>query len=163
MKYIILLVLLAHLTGCSENTPPKTGFEDQPIPAVNLLLTDSSSYLNTKDIPKGQWTVLFYFSPECPYCRAQMTEITEKINQLKAVRIYAMTFGRFNSFKDFSDEFKLNKFSNITTGLDYTYSIGRHFKLKSVPFTAIYNPQNKLSGAFFGKISVNQIKDVIGS
>jgi thiol-disulfide isomerase/thioredoxin len=161
MKKIITVIALAYFVGCSPHKPPKTGLEGKLIPSVNLLLADSSSHFNTNSIPNGRYFVIFYFSPHCPYCRAQMTEMLAKSNELKDVQIYAATFGKFKNFKAFCDEFKLNQYKNITAGLDCTDSIGRYFKLKGIPFTAVYDSQKKLSQAFAGRISVNRLKAAI--
>lgn len=163
MKKLISLYLLVYLAACSENKSIRRDLIGKPMPSIRILLLDSSSHFDTKNIQEGQWSVFFYFSSECPYCRAQMKEMTDKINQIKNARIYAVTFGSFNDLKSFSTEFNLNKYSNIITGLDYSNSLVRFFNLKTVPFTAIYNPKNKIIWTSSGKTSVNQIKNEIES
>ncbi len=159
MKNTIIAVLLFFLTACMDKNPkpPKTGFEGKSLPEVTFLLPDSTHF-NTKDIPLGQTAVVFYFSTFCPYCRAQMQEMTENMDKLKGIHIYIVTLAKFKDFKNFYNDFNVKQYPNITAGLDYTDTIGRYFKLNGVPFTAIYNPQKKLSEAFHGRISVDQIK-----
>jgi thiol-disulfide isomerase/thioredoxin len=165
MKKLSITTLIISAVVVSCTTSPlaeKTGLEGKNMPGVNLLLPDSSSYFNTKDIPAGQTAVLFVFSPHCPYCRAQMTDMTQNNNELKGIHIYAMTYSRFKEFKNFCTEFKLSQYANITAGVDYKDSIIRYFKIKGYPFTAIYNPQKKLNKAYYGRLSVEQIKDITG-
>src|SRR5882724_10442606 len=98
MRKLLVFILLFSLAaaGChSFPEPPKTGFEGKPMPDVKLGMVDSVQYFNTKDIPNGQPTVLFYFSPTCPYCRAQLKEMTENMDELKDTKVYIITYGRY--------------------------------------------------------------------
>ena len=161
MQRMYWLVLILLMAGCKHRVyyfPPLTGFEGKTMPNVRFLLPDSLTYFTTQRIPEGKSTVIFYFSPDCPLCRAQMTEMTKNIGQLKDTKLLVLTFARFNAFKSFYEEFKVRQYPNITAGQDYTDSIGHYFKLKGVPFTAVYNGQKKLSRAFTGRTSVAQIK-----
>ena len=158
---ITFLSIAIGLIGCFSDPLAKNGLEGKPMPDASLLLSDSASYLNTKNIPEGHSAVIFYFSPHCPYCRAQMKEITEKSGQLKNTHIYAMTLSNFKDFKEFYDEFRLGRYSNITAGIDYTDSIARYFKIKVVPFTAVFNAKKRLSKSFVGNITAGKIKEAL--
>jgi len=156
-----LVLLLLGLSACKHPAPlPKTGLEGYPIPSAQLLLGDSSQF-NSAQIPTGRINVLFYFRTDCPYCRAQMRDMTNHISELTNIHLYVLTLARFTDFKNFCKEFNLSNYPNITPAIDYTGSISRALQLRSVPFTAVYNPQKKLSHAFGGMVSCHQLKAVI--
>src|SRR5579872_191676 len=101
MKKLCFLALLTFLCGCFGKTPEKTGLEGKPLPSFKLLLTDSSTNFDTRNIPGDKPVVLFYFGPYCPYSRAQMEEIIKNMNQLQDVRFCLFTSYPFTQMKDF--------------------------------------------------------------
>jgi len=161
MKNAILLLSLAILFGCYGRRPPlKTGLEGKALPAFNLLLTDSATYINTGSIANSKPIVLFCFSPRCPYCRAQMDEIIGSMSSLNNIQFYIFTTWPFDEMKDFYKHFQLNKFSNLVVGLDYTNFFVDYFKAQGVPYMAIYGKDKKFKEAFMGNVYGSQIKEV---
>lgn len=159
--YNLFLFLTIILNGCYNREPMlKTGLEGRELPDFTLLLTDSSTYLNTKDIPFGQPVVLFYFGPNCPYSRAQMEEILKNVSKLQSFRFYVITPWPFSEMKRFYDKYQLNKYSNIVTGYDVNNFIRTYFKIEKIPYTAIYEENKKLKGAFLGMVSSKTIKEI---
>jgi thiol-disulfide isomerase/thioredoxin len=160
MKKVILVVSLTAMFGCNARRQPlKTGLEGKPLPAFNLLLNDSSTYINTVNIPAGKPVVLFYFSPRCPYCRAQMDDILKNISSLKDIRFYIFTDWPFQEMKAFYNYYQLNKYQNISVGVDYNSFFQKNFNAYGIPYTAIYRKDNKLNEAFMGIIDSKQIKE----
>jgi len=159
MKRLFFLLTLLSLVGCYHAVPEKTGLEGKPLPEFSLLLTDSSTYFNTRGIPSGNPVVLFYFSPQCPYCRAQMGEIIENIHSLKNIRFYIFTDWSFPDMKAFYVHYQLNSYPNIIMGVDYANFFEGYFKVRGVPYIAIYGKNKLLKEAFNGKVDISQIKD----
>jgi len=160
MKQVGLLLLLVSLASCFGKEPENTELKGKQLPAFKLLLTDSTTYINTANIPGGEPIVLFYFGPHCPYSRAQMEEIIDDISSLKNIRFYIFTTWPFLEMKDFYTHYQLNKYPNITVGVDYTNFFGDYFKAQGVPYMAIYGKNKRLNDAFVGKIYSNQIKKI---
>ena len=67
MKYLSLTIIIAIFSGCYSTEPEKTGLEGKIMPSFKLLLEDSITYVDTKNIPIGKPVVLFYYGPHCPY------------------------------------------------------------------------------------------------
>ncbi|GAA0552381.1 hypothetical protein GCM10009415_37930 [Chitinophaga japonensis] len=63
--------------------------------------------------------------------------------------------------KDFYHHYQLNKYANITTGIDADLFFGNHFKTNRVPYVAIYGKDKKLKEVFTGNITSKQIKNII--
>lgn len=162
MKKISIIILSIVLLSCHRNYRPpiKTGFEGQTLPSFNLLLSDSSTHLNTGDIPKGQPIVMLFLSPQCPYCRAELTGILKNISSFNGVKFYVFTNWPFTQFKSFYTTYELSKYKNIVAGQDYTNFFLTHFSAMGVPYTAIYNKNKKLSKAFMGIMPAEQIKEL---
>ena len=159
IKYTTLISLVS-LASCFGKTPEKTSKEGKSLPSFNLLLADSTTYFNTKNIPNGQPVVLFCFSPECPYCRVQMEEIIETTSSLKDIRFYIFTAWPFSEMKGFYTRYQLYKYPNIVVGVDYTNFFVGYFKAQGVPYMAIYGKDKRLNNAFIGNIHSKQLKEV---
>lgn len=158
MKLITVFLCLVWICGCVERNPVKTGMEGKPLPSFNLLLPDSTTYFNTAEIRGGTPIVLYYFSPRCPYCHAQMEDIVDNISTLKDIKFYVITSWPFSEMNNFYKHYQLRQYPNITVGYDYTYFFEKFFKITGVPYTAIYAKDKKLREAFIGKISARLIR-----
>lgn len=149
---LLLIFALIIFSSCrDENRDPiVTGMENKPLPTFNILLPDSITYFNTANLKVGKKVVLFYYSPSCPYCRAQMREIVNNINRFDGAPICVVTDAEFNAMKDFIKYFRLDKYSNIIAGRDTGYVVGKKYRIMSIPFTAFFDKDKKLRTAYSG-------------
>jgi hypothetical protein len=159
MKFWFYILAMLSLTACLHNNS-KTGLEGKPVPQFSLLLPDSVSYFNTKNLPKDKPVVMLSFIPQCPYCRAQVREITEDINDLSEIQFLIFTTPPFSGMKKFYEEFQLGKYKNIITGVDTNDFFGNYFQAAQVPYLAIYGKDKKLNQSFIGKMYISQIKKI---
>lgn len=159
MKQLILFGIVACLTGCFGTEPEKTGLEGKPLPEFGLL-TDSSTWVNTRNASAGKPIALFYFSPYCPYCRAQVEEIIEDMNKLKGIQFYFVTGFPLPELKSFCKEYQLDKYPNIIAGVDTGRKVSDYFEVPGVPYMVIYGKDKKLNNTFLGKVYSSQLKKV---
>lgn len=160
MKPISLILFIICLIGCFGQNPENTGLEGKSLPDFKLLLPDSTTYFNTSSISPGKPIVLFYFSPYCPYCRAQTKEIIEDIDKLKDIQFYFITSFPFTAMKNYYEKYQLGKYPNITIGLDSSHFVSDYFEMAGVPYLAIYGKDKKLNKAFMGKLFSSQLKKI---
>lgn len=158
MKIIKCFLILILLEGCFGATPETTKLEGTSLPEFGIQLPDSVNYANTNKIPKGKAVAIYYFSPICPYCRAQTTEIIDDMDLLKDIQFYFVSAFPIPDVKKFCAEFKLEKYSNIIVGRDTSTAIANYFEISGVPYMAIYGKERKLNHSFLGKIYSSQIK-----
>lgn len=161
MKLCILIISIAFLAGCYSSEPQKTGKEGKPMPAFNILLTDSITWVNTSTATVNQPVVLFNFSPFCPYCKKQAREIIEDIDKLKDIQFYFISSFPISLLKAYSKELKLAQYPNIAIGMDTANAVGDYFEIAGVPYIAIYGKDKKLKKSFLGgKLYSSQIKKI---
>lgn len=161
MKNISLFLLHIALLGCFGKQPSvKTGREGQYMPAFDVLLMDSTTKFNTKNIPLGQPTVFFIFSPNCPFCRAQTTEIIEESKSLSKIQFYLLSNFPFPTLKKYYEEYQLKKYPNIIVAQDFDFFFTYYLHADVVPYFAIYGKDKLLKQALKGKINSNVIKDI---
>lgn len=159
MKLLALYSISLIMLGCYSKKPERTGNEGKPLPSFNLLLTDSSTIFDTKNIPNGTPAVLICFSPSCTYSRAQVQEIINDIKEIKEINFYLFTSMPFGSMKKFYEDYNLKKYSNIICGMDYSQYFKSYFQVKGFPYIAIYGKDRKLKQALFGQTNVKYIKE----
>ena len=151
MKQVSLFLTIITLAGCFGAEPQKTGKEGKPLPEFSILLTDSTTWLHSRDIPANKPFVLFVFSPFCPYCKAQTEKIIEDKDLLGDIHFYFISRFPLSDVKNYIKEFHLDKQPNITVGLDSSSFVNDYLEAPGFPFMAIYGRDKKLNQAFLGK------------
>ena len=159
MKALVLSILVMLLWGCYGKEPTNTNMVGKKLPAFNVLGKDSAIF-NTQRIPEGQPVVVFYFSPHCPYCRAQLEDITADMEDLKNIKFYMLTSSPYQEMNAFYKQYKMDQYPNITVGVDTADYFPIHFKVDYVPAIAIFNKEKKLNALFMGKTDVRQIREL---
>ena len=153
--------MLVSISGCFGKSPVKTGLEGKLLPSFNLLLMDSTTLFNTNDIPEGKPIVLYFFDPDCPYCRAQTEEIITNMKSFMNVRFYIFSSFPFQQIKMYSDHYQLEFYSNIKIGRDSEFFFLNYFKATGVPYVAIYSKTKRLKQVLIGKTSITEIKKIV--
>lgn len=149
------------LLGCFGHQPTMTtGLEGKPLPTFNLLLTDSMTKIKTDNIPTGSPIVLFYFSPYCPYCKAQTETMINNMKSMQNIRFYFLSSFPLPLIRQYAEYYKLDKFSNIIVGQDYENYFGIYFKVPGVPYMAIYGKDKLLIQSLVGNVGYNLVKDI---
>ena len=131
------------------------------MPSIDLLLLDSTTILNSNNIPTGKPISLVYFSPDCEHCQEETKGILENIKKLKDVQFYFVTIDSFDRMKVFNKYFKLKNYPNITVGKDINFSMLRNFEIPTTPFTLLYDKHKNLRVMIKGIIPTNQLIDQI--
>lgn len=161
MKLFLLATIFVLISGCMGRKPSVvTGKEGKPMPSFNLLLMDSITRFNTKDIPLDKPIVLFLFSPYCPYCRTQTKEIIDDIKSMESIRILLISPIAFSPIKSYYSNYELGKYPNIVVGQDEKSNIGNYFNASVVPYIAIYTKDKQLKQVLMGKVSTKMIKSI---
>lgn len=161
MKYLPHLILLFVLQGCLENKPIKIGLEGQKLPSFNFTFLDNATKLNTDSIKSGQPFAIFYYSPDCAYCKAQIRDLVNHSKDLNDVKIYLLTNHSISSVKTIVNKFNLHACPNIIAAIDEKSDLVKYLYITSVPFFAIYDKEKKLNSVFVGKTEYKTIRESI--
>lgn len=149
------------ITGCmNHRSSEKTGLEGKLLPQFNLILMDSTTILNTKDIPLGKPVVVYLFSPVCPFCKVQTKELIDNIGSLKGIHFYMLSSFPFSEVKKYYADFHLDRYENITVALDTALFYKNYIKAVGMPYLAIYGRDKHLKQARLGQMSIAKIRDI---
>lgn len=160
MRKLLFPLVCIGLLACQRHARFISGFEGKPMPSFNLLLMDSLTKISTKDIPEGQTTVLFYFSPYCPYCRAETQLLLRDIKSYPKVKFYMISSFPFTPIKKYYKEFQLGQYSNITVGQDFSAYFQNFYKVKGLPYMAVFGKDKHLDRALMGLVGTKPFKTV---
>lgn len=160
MKKVLIFLLLAILSACHDSNKTITGLEGKPMPQFNILLSDSLTTLNTDSIPTGEPIVLFYFGPYCPYSKGQIEDIIDNMGTLQNIRFYLFTRASFQDMQTFHNTYHLEKYRNISIGVELSTAFNNYYKVQGVPYIAVFNTKKCLKQAMFGKTRVSLIRDI---
>ncbi|HEV3412596.1 MAG TPA: hypothetical protein VG101_08955 [Puia sp.] len=155
-----MLLYLTNLNG-AQRQPLKPAPEGQPMPSFNLLMTDGVTRISTGAIPPGRPVVLVLFSPECLYCRTEIDSIIGQMLTLADIRFFFVTPCPIADVREFSLEYRLDKYPNVVVGMDYDNFLLRFSGTKIIPYTAIYDEDLRLREAMFGRATDRKIKEVL--
>jgi thiol-disulfide isomerase/thioredoxin len=157
MKILFFLILTSSLAGCYSSEPHKTGKEGQPMPKFSILLTDSTTWITPNQESINKPMAIFYFSPYCPFCKAQTEQLVKDMDRLKNIQFYLISRFPITAIKEYQQKYQLAKYPNIISGMDTATFMTDYFEMPGVPFWAIYNKNKKLSQSFLGKIYSSKI------
>ena len=154
-----LFILVGWILFTAFTAPPgvKTGMEGRPLPSFDLLLVDSITHFNTRDIPTGKPIIFIGFSPTCAHCQNETKEITSHIDQLKGALIYFVTPVEHEMIDEYYSYFGLSKHPNIVMGFDLNNFFFPYFKATGTPYTAIYDSKKRLKEVIANRFNINEL------
>jgi thiol-disulfide isomerase/thioredoxin len=160
---ILLFGLITWVILRAEAAPSavKTGLEGRSLPSFDILLTDSVTHLDTKDIPGGKPFIMIAFSPYCPHCRREIADIEHNMEKFAGTHFFLITPYSISELKTFYQSLNLSSYPNITVGVDYNDAFLSYFKSRSVPYTAIYDAKRRLAQGIPGRADIVTLYDCV--
>jgi len=152
MKFIIVITIALSCVGCFNDDYIKTGLEGHPLPSFDFLLMDSATKFKTDKIPTGNPFVLLYFSPNCPFCKAQIKDIIQNIRNFPNTHFYLLSSFPLGNLKKFRQDYKLDKYSNIIIAQDYQKQFVSYYNPPAIPCMAVYGKNKRLKQVLVGKL-----------
>jgi thioredoxin-related protein len=151
MKKILLFLSLIVAAGCTNAQNPPNTQNIQSIPPFKILKTDST-WFTPANLKPNKAVVVIYFSPDCSHCQHMVYEMKPKMKEFGKAQIVMITFTDFSMLKmirNFTRDFDLAKYPNITIGTEgHTYVVQRYYQVRTTPYIAVYDRKGKLVQAF---------------
>lgn len=120
------------------------------IPPFKLLGLDSATYLTPADLKKGRKTIIMFFSPDCEHCKHQTEAILADFNDFKDMNIVMATYQPFDEMKEFNVKYKMGDHSNVKIGRDEKFVLPPFYKIRNLPYLALYDKKGNLITTFEG-------------
>lgn len=163
MKIITLALSVICLFGTAQaqqdTLPPY--LKSKTVPAFRLLLSDSSTQFTQRNLEAGKPVMFMLFNPDCEHCQLQTRSITSRIKELGDLQIIMTTYRPIDKIRSFRQVFQLDQYPSIVTGRDSDYFFAPFFRVKSIPFLAIYGRDRRLISVYEGNGNVERIKEAL--
>jgi thioredoxin-related protein len=154
----LVAILTCQFLFAQQTAEPEPPFKKFPtIPPFHLLKLDSTTYLTKEDLKKHRQTIVMFFSPECDHCKHQTESILSNFKKFKDVEIVMATYQPFDELKEFNTHYHLAKYSNIKLGRDEKYMLAPFYKIRNLPYLALYDKKGNLITTFEGTTKVDTI------
>jgi thiol-disulfide isomerase/thioredoxin len=161
MKKILLGLFLICSTGSllaqqgGNDLPPF--MKTKKLPSFNLLLTDSTTWFTQAQLPKKDFTIFVYFSPDCGHCQTEAKVMMEQMDSLKNTFIIWVSYRDMKDIKSFEEAYGLHNHSNIKTARDPSYGIPSFFQVRYTPYVAVYDRAGNYVKAFEGGVEMPEL------
>jgi hypothetical protein len=132
-------------------------FKQYPVvPQFSLLNTDSI-FVTKASLKNGVKTLIMVFNPAFGHCVTQTEEIIANIKKLKKLQIVMITFAEWSVMKKFETDFNLKQYKNITLLKDPNRFMGDFYKVRNIPFLALYNKKGSLTTYYEGGATIEKL------
>ena len=118
---------------------------------------DSATIFTDKDLKKNTPLFIILFSPDCEHCQKETEELIEKIEDFKKIQIVMASFMPIDKIKSFYENYKLDRFSNITVGYDLQHMLATYYRISSTPFLAFYDKKGNLIDGVQGALPLSKV------
>lgn len=159
MKYPLFVLLLCLSIGATAQQGPKEpAFRRFPkVPALQLLLSDSSTKYTKEDLPKKKPVLLMIFSPECDHCQHETEKLVANKEALKEVQIVMATTYPIYQMKEFAEKYGLTTMENVVVGRDTYYLLPSFYEMHNLPYLALYDKKGNLIYTFEGSVGIDKV------
>ena len=156
-RLLSFLFCFISLTAPPQTTPEPPYKRFPTVPPLKLLLTDSTTIFTDKDLKKNIPLFLILFSPDCEHCQKKTEELINKIDSFKNIQIVMATFMPVDKIIPFYENYRLDRFSNITVGYDMQHMLSTYYRISYTPFLAFYDKKGNLIDGFQGALPLTKV------
>jgi thiol-disulfide isomerase/thioredoxin len=154
---ILILALFFSAEAFTQTDSLDAAFRRFPtIPPFDLLRIDSS-HLTKEDIAKKHNTLVMFFSPDCSHCQHQTEDMIAAMDSLRDVEIVMATYQPFEEMVSFYQKYEIAKYANIKMGRDTKFFLPPYYRMKNLPFIALYDKKGSLITTFEGNQPVSKL------
>jgi thioredoxin-related protein len=169
MKKVFLAVfalVCSSVLFAQQSTPPSAADQANAqapylrfptLPPFHLLKLDSSGYLTKEDVKKNHRSIIMFFSPDCDHCKHQTESILSDFSKFKDIEIIMATYQPFEELKEFNTHYRMFEHPNVKLGRDEKFFLPPFYKIKNLPYLALYDKKGNLITTFEGTQKVDTI------
>lgn len=133
------------------------------VPQFTVYKAPDSTAFTRENLKRNRPVIIFVFSPECGHCQHETEMMIKNMEKLKGTQILMVTYLPYNEMIDFYNNYKLNRFSNITVARDAAFFFPVYFKVKNFPSFYIYDKKGDFKQFLEGDVAIDKIMDALKS
>lgn len=136
---------IAQTNNPEDNAPYK---KDPVLPAFRILQTDSATWFTKSELPKRDFTIIIYFSPDCGHCQYEAKEVIKNIDSLSNTFMVWVSYKSITEIREFAQHYGLDQHKNIRIGRDPLYALPSFYQVRFTPFVAVYDKKGMFVKAY---------------
>jgi thioredoxin-related protein len=159
MKFLIALsLILLSAAGNAQTDTTTAPYKRFPeVPQIQLLLSDSTTKFTKAQLPSKKPVLFMLFSPECSHCQHETEELIAHKDELKDIQIVMVTLHPLWMMNEFIDHYKLKELPNVVVGRDIYYFFPSFYRIRNLPFLAMYDKKGNLITTFEGSMPMAKL------
>jgi thiol-disulfide isomerase/thioredoxin len=132
------------------------------IPAFSIPTIPDSNYFAHTDLKPGLPFIVMIFSPECSHCKEIARSLAGRMELLEGFQILMVSSMPMDRIRFFAQETGISNYQNVILGKDQDYSVGKFYRIRTLPSLYLYNEKGQFVRKFeFKDIEVEQILDAL--
>jgi thioredoxin-related protein len=162
MKFLLSLIFLCLATaGFGQKDTILPAYKRFPtLPALQLLLADSTTKYTKEDVPKKKAVLLMIFSPDCEHCQHEAEELVARKEAFKDIHIIMATTLPIYKMKEFGEKYGLDQLTNVVIAKDPYFLLPGFYEIRNLPFMALYNKKGMLLRTYEGSVGLDKILQI---
>lgn len=142
----------------AQEAPTQPAYLRYPtVPALQLLLGDSTTKFTKDDLPKKKPLLLVMFSPDCDHCQHETEQIVANKNAFENIQIVMATTYPVSAMNAFAQTYGLDTMKNVVVGRDTYYLLPSFYEMHNFPYLALYDKKGKLIKTFEGSTGTDKV------
>lgn len=122
--------------------------QNNTLPDFNIVTT-AGKQMAVKTVAAKKTLVLIYFAPDCDHCITLINNLLPNMPAFAKAQLLLVSFKPMAEVLNFERKFAMNRFSNVVTAVEARpLFLQAYYKLKTTPYTAVYNKQGYLIKSF---------------
>lgn len=165
-KYFATLIMIASsfaasfMAAAQNDTLPY--LKNTEMPALTFLNLDSTEF-NTFNIPRGDNSVLIYFSPTCDHCEMLTQEIIQHLDSFSKTEFYMISPVDLSVTREFDKKYNVSRQKNMHIYKDAQHLFGTYYGVRYLPFMVIYDKKKQLIKAAEGGMKMSELIELTHS
>ena len=160
-KLLTLLSCMVVLSVAAQSDPNAPYLRDKSFPIFKMVTINGKEITN-KDLPRYKYQMIIIFSPDCPHCEHEATELNKNLDKFKNVLFIWDSYKDMTAIKNFAVKYNFVGKPNIIIGRDPEFTLPIFFRPTMTPFVAIYE-NNRLIKVFEKGAEPDELIKIIGS
>ena len=155
---LFFLFVIASVVLRAQSDTAQAPYQRFPtVPAFSLLTGDSTTFYKRESLPKGKPVLLMLFSPECSHCQHTAEEIVKHKDSLSNIQIVMATLHTISQMNAFAETYGLKAMPNVVLGKDVYYVLPSFYRIRNLPFMALYNAKGELIQTMEGSMPIENV------
>ncbi|MGN6436318.1 MAG: TlpA family protein disulfide reductase [Agriterribacter sp.] len=165
MRYLLTFFAVSVISlnsFCQANAAKSApAYAQYPLPQFSILLSDSTTWYTKDQLPKGKKVIVMLFSPDCEHCKHETEQIKKNIEVFKKSHILMITTLPLEKMREFTKHYDLAQYKNITVAKDPKYFFASYYKIRYLPFIAVYDKKHEFLKSFEGNPKWEEFEKVV--